>query len=521
MLFALPHWLHAACVATIRIYGVLAPLHLVLEHLYALLHQWRLSVRKKHAKAAREQALTRPRERAQGVVKAHRRPGYAWLLPGYEKHIREQWQAVQRMELSHEPQSMAVYVTVYQEDPDLLVQCLDSLDQQDYRGKFHVFVVDDASYLAQLEKYSQPQPARLSFWRRLAAVLRRRKPVKFLWRKPENYAERLAHYRLLRHNLDAALDQFNWRPRFTVVRLKKNGGKREAQEQAWVRSTYWAGDLSEDGRRIMRRYDLYGSVDSDTVVAPNAFSLLAENFANPDVAAATGYVGVRNARKNLLTRLIDMRYWSAFHVERAAQSYHMAVMCCSGPLALYRAAVVDQVMGRYVTQRFRDRFCTFGDDRHLTNWILLRGYLVVMDPRATCLTQAPTTLVGYVRQQTRWNKSFYREMLWTTGAIRTHSWYMTYDLANQLVLPFLLVLSLFATLALTIGSGAWLAAVVQYVLTVVGIGFVRSLYGAIRRKQWSFLLFSLYGFMYVTVLLPVRFYALWTLSRTHWGTRTA
>jgi len=301
--------------------------------------------------------------------------------------------------------------------------------------------------------------------------------------------------------------QFRADTRFEFILQESNGGKREAQRRAWLRSSAYA---------------LYMSVDSDTVLDPNAIRQLASNFRNPDVAAATGYVDVGNAKKNLLTRLIDMRYWSAFHVERAAQSYHMAVMCCSGPLAAYRADIVDQVMGRYVTQRFLDKLCTFGDDRHLTNLVLTLGYLVVMDPRAHCRTAVPTTLRQYIKQQTRWNKSFYREMLWTTGSIRTHSWYMTYDLAMQFFLPFLLIAALAATVIIAVSGGGVLT-VSLYLATVAGVGFVRSLYGAIARRQVTYLLFFVYGFIYVGLLMPVRLVALagLLLGRTGWGTREA
>ena len=65
----------------------------------------------------------------------------------------------------------------------------------------------------------------------------------------------------------------------------------------------------------------------------------------------------------LLTRLIGLRYWSAFHQERAAQSVFDVVMCCSGPAAAYRKELVDRVKDQYVTQVFLGRRCTFGDDR--------------------------------------------------------------------------------------------------------------------------------------------------------------
>jgi hyaluronan synthase/N-acetylglucosaminyltransferase len=215
-----------------------------------------------------------------------------------------------------------------------------------------------------------------------------------------------------------------------------------------------------------------------------------------------------------------MRYWSAFHVERAAQSYHQAVMCCSGPLAAYRSSVVDLVMEKYTTQKFLGKYCTFGDDRHMTNLILTLGHQVTMDPRAHCLTEVPTDIKQYIRQQTRWNKSFYREMLWTISAISSHSWYMAYDLLMQFALPFLLIAALVST-AVIAATGGGPRTIVLYLLSIVVVGLIRSLYGTFMRRQLSYLLFFTYGFIYVCVLIPVRFYALVTLflGYTQWGTR--
>ena len=63
-------------------------------------------------------------------------------------------------------------------------------------------------------------------------------------------------------------------------------------------------------------------------------------FEDPRLGAVTGDVGVTNERRNILTRLIGMRYWVAFNQERAAQSRFRSVLCCSGPLAGYRRTVL-------------------------------------------------------------------------------------------------------------------------------------------------------------------------------------
>jgi hypothetical protein len=52
----------------------------------------------------------------------------------------------------------------------------------------------------------------------------------------------------------------------------------------------------------------------------------------------------------------------------------------------------------------------FGDDLKLTNLVLAAGYESVFEPTAMATTKVPTTLRRFVRQQLRWNRSFYREL---------------------------------------------------------------------------------------------------------------
>ncbi|HVI69785.1 MAG TPA: glycosyltransferase [Magnetospirillaceae bacterium] len=459
------------------IYGGLALLHILLQYTFALLHGVRL----------RQIADER------------------------SKHRREFSGPV--------PDSLAVWVPVYQEKLTWLLFCLDRLQKFKFAGRVKVVVVDDGSYLKQIAKYSH-ELTTATGW--LPAALTLQDCRRFLAGLSEyegaglglKDSQRLEFYLRKRLELLDVFEKYRNKARFEFVLLAKNVGKRQAQLEAWRKS---------------QGYKLYGTVDSDTGVNENAFALLAENFRNPDVAAATGYVDVGNWNHSWLTRLIDMRYWSAFHVERAAQSYWNCVMCCSGPLAVYRADVVDRVMGQYVTQTFRNEECTFGDDRHFTNLILALGLLVLFDPRATCQTEVPTTIRQYIPQQKRWQMSYYREMLWSLQGLRTHSWYMTYDLTMQFVLPFMLLGGVGVTVHLAINGNAWLT-VGYYVATILAVGFIRSLYPFFARKdlgwgtrRWSQLMFMGYGVVHITILTPLRFVALFTLIQggSGWGTRIA
>ena len=225
-----------------------------------------------------------------------------------------------------------------------------------------------------------------------------------------------------------------------------------------------------------------------------------------------------NKGKNILTRLITYRYWSAFHQERAAQSRFHVVMCCSGPFSAYRKEIIEEIKEKYITQYFLGENCTYGDDRHLTNLVLEAGYEVAFQSDSQVYTFVPETIGGYIKQQVRWNKSFYREMLWTIKFAHKHHFYMMYDLVMQFILPFMLVVSLIAMIEQTILYQNF-GHLYQYLIVLVLIAIFRSLYGIYRTKDIGFLLFVIYGFMHVLLLLPVRFYALLTLKSTKWGTR--
>jgi hyaluronan synthase/N-acetylglucosaminyltransferase len=118
----------------------------------------------------------------------------------------------------------------------------------------------------------------------------------------------------------------------------------------------------------------------------------------------------------------------------------------------------------------------------------------------------------------RWNKSFYREMLWSLKFAHRKHPYLAFDLLLQGLLPFLLMISLGAMAYQTLFVDP--SHLLRYVGMVVGIAILRAGYGVVRTRDLGFFLFVVYGFLHVFVLIPTRLYALATIGRTHWGTRT-
>jgi N-acetylglucosaminyltransferase len=285
-----------------------------------------------------------------------------------------------------------------------------------------------------------------------------------------------------------------------VVLLDGNKGKREAQAAALY-----------DGSG-----EVVVTIDSDTSIAPDGISQLVAWLADPKVGAVTGNLRASNADATWLSRLIDTRYQLLFERERAAQGFFGTVFCCAGPFSAYRRQAVEEVMDDYLGQRFLGGRRVCGDDLKLTNLVLAHGYRSEFEPDARAATDVPTTLRRFVRQQLRWNRSFYRELPRMLRLLPGRSRYLSLDLASRTLLPALSAVVVAATAADAVvdpaGVPLGLAALSGMALLTLPLG--PSMSAAAGRR------FALgYGLVFVGLLLPTRVWAASTLFRNCWGTR--
>jgi N-acetylglucosaminyltransferase len=281
--------------------------------------------------------------------------------------------------------------------------------------------------------------------------------------------------------------------------LAANTGKRAAQDEG----------VREGGG------ELVVLMDSDTVLATDAVRQAAVCFRDERVGAVSGNVGVLNAAANLLTRLIHHRYRLRFQLERPAQGLFTSLLCCAGPFSVYRRSVLRDLWPRYLTQTFAGVRCTNGDDLHLTNLVLAAGRQVLFEPRAVASTSVPGSLRLYLRQQLRWNRSFYRELRWTFAGIRSRHPYLVLDVLARGLLPLLLAaaLVLLASEGLLVG---WELLVADLTLALAML-LVTAVFLLGQGVSVSFLL--LYGPLHMVLLVPVRIVALLTLACPRWETR--
>lgn len=152
--------------------------------------------------------------------------------------------------------------------------------------------------------------------------------------------------------------------------------------------------------------EIYVGIDADTVIAPNAISILVPHFADPGVAAVAGNAKVGN-RVNLWTRWQALEYITSQNFERRALNVFGAVSVVPGAIGAWRTAAVRQA-GGYHTD-------TVAEDADLTMSLLEKGWRVVNEDRALAFTEAPTTARGLMRQRFRWSFGIL-QAVWKHGA---------------------------------------------------------------------------------------------------------
>ena len=123
------------------------------------------------------------------------------------------------------------------------------------------------------------------------------------------------------------------------------------------------------------QHELLVFVDSDSFLDPFAVRNIVQPFKDKEMGGVSGRTDVANTYTNALTRMQSVRYYIAFRIMKAAESYFDAVTCLSGPLSCYRRDLVLRYSEAWLNQKFLGQRATFGDDRSMTNFILKRSWL--------------------------------------------------------------------------------------------------------------------------------------------------
>ncbi|HVE14486.1 MAG TPA: glycosyltransferase, partial [Elusimicrobiota bacterium] len=254
-------------------------------------------------------------------------------------------------------------------------------------------------------------------------------------------------------------------------------------------------------------------LDSDTSLERDALRQIVCGFENPELGAASGYTGVANSDKNMLTRMQDVRYLVSFDLMKSSESLFGAVTCCPGCLSAYRREYLMKVLEPWLAQTFLGARATFGDDRSLTNYIL-RDYRVIYNPLARATTIVPETWMHYMRQQCRWKKSWLRE-----APIAARILARKQPLAALSFYASALCSLISPILALRYVLWDHERLVTGYVEGFLLIGFILGVFALWRRPTRHWYLAWLWIATQLVLMAPQTYWAMLTMRKNHWGTR--
>lgn len=253
--------------------------------------------------------------------------------------------------------------------------------------------------------------------------------------------------------------------------------------------------------------------DSDTVITSDSINESINRFKNPNVSAVTGNLSIYNKYTSFVAFMSKIRYWFAFNLERAYQSYNECVLCVSGPLGMYRLSTVETILDKWINQIFLGKKCTYGDDRHLTNLILSTNKKILYSCKAYAETETPESIYRFYKQQVRWSKSSFREFFWTSMNVNKQSAFMTVDLIYTFMYPYIVM----GYMMYLLWSGT-LFELGIYLNTILVLGIIKSLYGAIVSGIYENLFYVFYSIIYICIVFPAKLWGLININDNSWGT---
>jgi len=288
--------------------------------------------------------------------------------------------------------------------------------------------------------------------------------------------------------------------RLYYVRQEKNAGKREAMAKG----------------ALMAQHELVVFVDSDSFLDPFAIRNIVQPFKDTKMGGVSGRTDVANTYTNALTKMQAVRYYIAFRIMKAAESYFDAVTCLSGPLSCYRKDLVLKYLDAWLNQRFWGHKATFGDDRSMTNFIL-REHRTGYQDTAICNTIVPNTHTVFLKQQMRWKRSWLRESLiasrfmWKKEPFMALSFYM--GVLVPLLAPVIVIYNLiYIPLAHRVFP-------FTFIFGICLMALLMSMAQLLLRKSSTWIYGLWFCLYYEAVLLwqmPIAWVTFW---KTTWGTR--
>lgn len=295
-------------------------------------------------------------------------------------------------------------------------------------------------------------------------------------------------------------ERYHINERISYIVQPQNAGKREA--------------LAAGVKVAKHEYVVF--VDSDSFLDPFAVRNLVQPFQDPKMGGVTGRTDVANTYTNSLTKIQSVRYYIAFRIMKAAESYFDCVTCLSGPLSCYKKELVEEYLDQWLNQKFLGQKATFGDDRALTN-LMLRNHRTYYQDTAVCSTIVPNDNKVFLKQQMRWKRSWLREsftagtFIWRKEPFAAVFFYV--GLCVPILAPVVVIYNL---LYVPITTYAFPT---TFMVGMLMMAMMMSSAQMFLRKSTTWIFGFLFCLYYEAVLLWQMPIAVLTFWKSTWGTR--
>ncbi|PPK91977.1 cellulose synthase/poly-beta-1,6-N-acetylglucosamine synthase-like glycosyltransferase [Kineococcus xinjiangensis] len=260
--------------------------------------------------------------------------------------------------------------------------------------------------------------------------------------------------------------------------------------------------------------------DSDTMWTDGLLRNVQMPFADPMVGAVSTQQNVYQRTSSVWRRIADWMVNLRYYDYVPVMGRRGAVACVSGRTAAYRRSVVMPVLPNLEHEFFLGRRCIAGDDGRLTWLVLASGYKTVHQSSARAISMFPDSFRAFVKQRVRWSRNSARTYL--TALWKGWLWKM----------PVITIVTVLQILLTPVTMGMTLAYLVFSRLELTPAGFalaaawllvgrgIRS-FSHLRRHPQEILLLPLYALVVILVALPIKAYAIVTMNKQGWLTRTA
>lgn len=147
------------------------------------------------------------------------------------------------------------------------------------------------------------------------------------------------------------------------------------------------------------------STDADTIFDPMAIRELVACFADERIGSVGGIIGIANPNDSLLTQMQATFYVMSFWLAKPMENITKNVQCLGGPLVAFRRDLYIDILPEVLNRNFLGEPIHNGEDRFITQRVLLRGYKTFTSLNARCWVGTPVTWGNYLKQQLRWRRS--------------------------------------------------------------------------------------------------------------------